>query len=312
MARQRGFKMTLYADTVRLKLDTGNEVEAFVRIAADGSKRPKCLLLHGNPGSLLDWEQVVPRLAKAADMAVVDLPGFGKSPRGGPGAGFLSLAQLAQYAISVATALGWHEPIFLVGHSHGAAVAQVAAARYPERVAGLALVGSLGAPAHRSYRLLSLPGAAVFTQLAGRMFRSPLLGGLNRIIIKSFMTDIFSPEPVPGETLARELALFASRPEILLSMVQVSLGRPCDQLLQSAPQIDCPTLFLHGSQDALVPARFARAIHDRIVTAGGQAQFQLVPGAGHMLMRYQASELVEHIVEQLLTSEPRERGARAS
>src|SRR3954447_541489 len=169
---------TLYADAVRLKLAAGNEVEALVRTWSDGSKRPKCLLLHGNPGSLLDWEQVVPRLAEAADIAVVDLPGFGKSPRGGPGAAFLSLDRLAEYAISAATALDWREPIFLVGHSHGAGVAQVVAARYPERVAGLALVSSLGAPAHDSYRLLSLPGAAAFARVVGRMFRSRLLRGL--------------------------------------------------------------------------------------------------------------------------------------
>jgi pimeloyl-ACP methyl ester carboxylesterase len=304
--------MTLYADTVRLKLEAGNEVEAFVLTRSDGSKRPKCLLLHGNPGSLLDWEQIVPRLAEAADVAVVDLPGFGKSPRGGPGAAFLSLDRHADCAISVATALDWRKPFFLVGHSHGAGVAQVVAARYPERVAGLALVSSLGAPAHGSYRLLSLPGAAVFARVAGRMFRSRLLRGLNRIILEAAMTDIFWPEPVPAETLERELALFASRPEILLSMVQVALGRPCAKLWQSAPQIRCPTLFLHGSKDALVPARCARAIHDRILTAGGRAQFQLVPGAGHMPLQFQAIELVERIVEQLLTTEKRERGARAS
>ena len=104
--------MTLYADTVRLKIDAGNELEAFVLTRSDASKRPKCLLLHGNPRSLLDWEQVVPRLAEAADIAVVDLPGFGKSPRGGPGATFLSLDRLADYAISVATALDWREPFF--------------------------------------------------------------------------------------------------------------------------------------------------------------------------------------------------------
>ena len=298
--------MTLYADTVRLKLEAGNQVEAFVLTRSDGRKRPKCLLLHGNPRSLLDWEHVVPRLAEAADIAAVDLPGFGKSPRGGPGAAFLSLDQLAEYALSVATALDWREPIFLVGHSHGAGVAQVAAARYPERVAGLALVSSLGAPVHGSYRLLSLPGAAVVARAVGRMFRSRRLRRLNRIILKGVMTDIFSPEPVAAEKLERELALFSSRPEILLSMVQVTLGRPCLQLLQSAPQIRCPTLFLHGSRDSLVPARCARAIHDRIVTAGGRAQFQLVPGAGHMLIQYQAIEVVDHIVERLLTSGQRE------
>jgi pimeloyl-ACP methyl ester carboxylesterase len=38
-----------------------------------------------------------------------------------------------------------------VGHSHGGGVAQAAAARYPERVAGLVLIGTLGAPVHGSF-----------------------------------------------------------------------------------------------------------------------------------------------------------------
>lgn len=290
---------TLYAETVRLKLDTGNEVLAFVRAASNGSKRPKCLLLHGNPGSLLDWEQVVPRLAGVADIAAIDLPGFGRSPRGGSGAESSSLERLAEYAMAAANALDWREPIYLVGHSHGGGVAQLAAARYPDRVAGLALVSTLGAPAHASYRLLSLPGAALFARAVGLMFRSRLLRPLNRAILRAVMADTFSPEPVAAETLERELTLFAERPETLLSMVHVTLGGPCSQLLHSASEIRCPTLFLHGREDALVPERCARAIHDRVLNGGGHSQFQLVPGAGHLLLRYQAPELVDSVIANL-------------
>jgi hypothetical protein len=43
------------------------------------------------------------------------------------------------------------------------------------------------------------------------------------------------------------------------------------------------------------------------VQAGGRSQFQLVPGAGHMLLDYQASELAESIFRSLAatTSIPR-------
>jgi pyruvate dehydrogenase E2 component (dihydrolipoamide acetyltransferase) len=292
---------TLYADTVRLRLERGNEVEAFVRVEADGRKRPKCLLLHGNPGCLLDWEHIVPQLSGVADIAAIDMPGFGRSRRTGPRPESLSLDRLAEHAIAAADALAWREPIFLLGHSHGGGVAQAAAARYPERVAGLALIGTLGAPVHRSYRLLSLPGAAALARVVGRMFRSKRLRPLSRKILQSVMMDIFSPEPVPAERLERELALFSSRPEILMSMVHVTLGRPSEQLLDSARDIRCPTLFLHGREDALVPAACARSIHDRILNAGGRSQFQLVSGAGHMLITCQATDLANAIISSLLT-----------
>jgi pimeloyl-ACP methyl ester carboxylesterase len=299
---------TLYASSTRLKLETENEVEAFVRIEAGGINRPKCLLLHGNPGSLLDWEHLVPRLSRFADIAAIDMPGFGKTGRTDPSSRSLSLDRLADSAISAADALGWREPIFLFGHSHGGGVAQTAAARHPDRVAGLVLIGTLGAPVHGSYRLLALPGEAALASVAGRMFRSKRLRSLNRAILGSVMSDIFSPEPVPATKLDLELALFASRPEILISMVHVALNRPCEQLFDSAPKIRCPTLFLHGREDALVPASCARSIHDRIVNAGGSSQFHLVPNAGHMLIHYQAADLVEPILRSLLTGKASDDG----
>jgi pimeloyl-ACP methyl ester carboxylesterase len=299
--RSSGIEMTtLYADATRLRLATGNEVEAFVRIKGDGISRPRCLLLHGNPGCLLDWEKFVPRVSGVADIAAIDLPGFGKSLRVGSTPESLSLVRLAEQAILAADALGWRGPIFLIGHSHGGGVAQAAAARYPDRVAGLVLIGTLGAPVHGSYRLLSLPGAAAVSRVAGWTLRSKLLRPLNRMLLRSVMFDMFSPEAVPPGKLDRELALLTSRPEILVSMVHVTLGRPCAQLFDSAPNIRCPTLFLHGSEDVLNPARYARSIHERIMDAGGSSQFHLVPGAGHMLIDFQATDLANVVLRWLV------------
>ena len=90
---------TLYDEATRLRLESGNAVEAFVRIKTGGINRPRCLLLHGNPGCLLDWEHLVPRVSGVADIAAIDLPGFGKSRRAGPTAEALSLDRLAEEVI---------------------------------------------------------------------------------------------------------------------------------------------------------------------------------------------------------------------
>ena len=302
---------TLYAEAVRLRLTTGTEIEAFVRMGQGKGTRPKCLLLHGNPGSLQDFAAMIPRLGRAADIAAIDLPGFGKSARTSPKPEALNLARLAEHAIAAANALDWREPIFLVGHSHGAGVAQVAAARFPERIAGLVLVGTLGAFAHANYRLLALPGANSVARALGRSLRTVRLGRVNRAILRRVMAGIFAPEPVPEEKLAHELELLASRPEILSSMVHVTLGRPCAELLRAAPEIRCPTLFVHGSNDAVVPVKFARAIHDRIAESGGATAFHVLQGAGHMLVHHQASELVDLVIEHLRAdTDAVERGVR--
>jgi pimeloyl-ACP methyl ester carboxylesterase len=292
---------TLYAHATRLILESGNEVEAFVRINAGGLSRPRCLLLHGNPGSLQDWERFVPRVSEVADIAAIDMPGFGKSRCAGSTPESCCLERLAEQAIAVADALGWREPFFLFGHSHGGGVAQAVAARYPDRVAGLVLLATLGAPAHGGYRLLALPGAEAVARVVGWMLGSKLIRPIARAIVRWVMVGIFSPEPLSGSRLDRELAALASRPEVLVSMVHVTLGRPCAQLFDAAPAIRCPTLFVHGRQDAIVPAKYARCIHERIVKAGGNSQFHLVPGAGHMLMDYQGAELASIIHPWLVT-----------
>jgi pimeloyl-ACP methyl ester carboxylesterase len=178
-------------------------------------------------------------------------------------------------------------------------VAQAAAALFPERIAGLALIGTLGAPAHGSYRLLSLPGVSPLMRVVGALFRVPRLRPLAREILRRAMRDIFSPEAVPEARLERELDLFATHPQILVSMAHVTLGRPCAQLLATAPDIRCPTLFLHGEADALVPPACARAIHDCIERAGGSSRFQSIAGAGHLLIEYQAEEVAGNIIRWL-------------
>jgi pyruvate dehydrogenase E2 component (dihydrolipoamide acetyltransferase) len=285
---------------MRLQLSTGAEVEAVTRIAEGGAARPRCLLLHGNPGSLRDWTRLIPLLTPAADVAALDLPGFGNSPRTSRSPSSVSLDALAGHALAMADALGWHERLFLIGHSHGGGVAQVIAARYPRRVAGIMLVATLGAPAHASYRLLSLPGASTASRLAGWLLHFRGLRPLNRLVLRAIMTDIFAPEPVPALKLEQQLDALAAHPEVLLSMVQVALGQPCAQLLAAASEIRCPTVILHGAADALVPLACAQSIHDCILRAGGRSHFQTIPGAGHMLLDYQASLLADIIIAHLV------------
>lgn len=219
------------AVTQRLRLETGAEVHARISVVA-GEGRPKCVLIHGNPGSLSDWDELV---------------------------------------------------------------AQVAAARWPARVAGLVLLGTLGAPAHGTYRLLSLPGAERVARTVGAMLRAPRFRALSRGIVRRAMRGLFSPEPVTTERLEREMRLLTRRPEILVAMVHVALGRPCERLLDTSGRIRCPTLFLHGTDDAIVPARCARSIHDRIVGAGGTSEFELLAGAGHMLIERQPADVASHV-----------------
>jgi pimeloyl-ACP methyl ester carboxylesterase len=113
------------------------------------------------------------------------------------------------------------------------------------------------------------------------------------------MRGIFAPETVPEQKPDTELDLMAANPDILLSMVHVARGSPSQKLLAAARHIRCPTLFVHGEHDALVPQKHARLIHERIVEVGGHSRFVLMPGAGHMLVLQGAPELASFVLDVL-------------
>lgn len=296
----------LYAKSTRLHLATGDEVQAFVRTGTS-SNRKKCLLLHGNPATLLDWTPLVPLLPSAIDIAAIDLPGFGRSPRTNSKPECVNLDRFADCAIAVADALSWAEPFFIVGHSHGGGVAQVAAARYPERVAGIVLISSLTARRHGSYRFLALPLAEPALRLAGYILGSTTLRPVGECIMRRVMKQIWSPEPVPDERFDRDLALFSSS-EVLVNMVHVAKGRPCQCIASSAPRIRCPVLIIHGELDALVPVEYARGVHELIVNAGGQSELRILSGAGHAVIDYQTTDVANCIAQFLSRCGSHERG----
>jgi len=114
-----------------------------VHYAERGERRAgeaSVLLVHGAGASSAIWMMTMARLARAAHVVAIDLPGHGPSPRpdGNDGVGALSLAAYrdAVGALAATLCLG---PSVLVGHSMGALVAIEAALTWPDKVRGLVL-----------------------------------------------------------------------------------------------------------------------------------------------------------------------------
>lgn len=243
---------------------------------------PPVLLIHGNPGSLDDFSALIPRLSFASEILAFDLPGFGKSsPEVGVDSAF-SLAGLAKVALSLADRLGWQR-FDVIGHSHGAAVAQAMAWHGSERVSHLLLLGSLGYPAHAAYRQLTIPGARFAMSAVAACLSLPGGRACLRNMQKGIAGKAYYPEAVSAERLERDVATMMSAPSILPTMARLALSQPCTELATHAATIGAPTLFLHGASDRLVPEHHARAVHQLRVGAGRPSQFELLSGAGHML-----------------------------
>jgi pimeloyl-ACP methyl ester carboxylesterase len=287
----------LYSESVRCKLPNRQELQVFVH-SGQNQQSPRCLLVHGNPATMLAWNQVVPPLtSRGMSVAAVDLPGFGRSPRAGPDAACVDLDHFADCCIALADALAWTEPFFVAGHSHGGGVAQVMAARYPERVAGIVLIATLSALAHSSYRLLALPPVTLVLRLVGQGLAWPMLAPINKWVLRQTLRPICSPEPVSEARLEQELDLLRSRSDVLITMAHVTRGDPCKYLAKTAATIRCPVLIIHGARDALVPVEYGRALRALIGGAGGHTEMKVLPGAGHALLDYQADDIARLLGE---------------
>lgn len=144
-----------------LKLNGGTL--RFRRWAAAGPERGRCVLLHGLGGSSDVWIGTAAALA-ADGFAVItlDLPAHGATTI--PAETVHEIVALLGVAWG---ALEMPEPVHLVGHSMGGAVALLLAAATPQRIASLTLLAPLGfAPRLRAGYLSSLLAASDTTSLA--------------------------------------------------------------------------------------------------------------------------------------------------
>lgn len=101
---------------------------------------PPLLLVHGLGGSLTDWDAQIAFFSPQYRVIAPDLRGFGRTGRGRQRIGLRRfVADLVQLLIH----LRIDEPVLLVGHSMGGAVAAQFAVDHPQRVKRLVIANSL-------------------------------------------------------------------------------------------------------------------------------------------------------------------------
>lgn len=109
---------------------------------------PVFVLVHGIGVSSRYFERLVPALAEEGRVVALDLPGFGKAKPYRPGRG-LSIAEFADSVAALLDDAGIADAV-VIGHSMGTQVAVCLAARRPDLVRGLALLGPVMAPQDRN------------------------------------------------------------------------------------------------------------------------------------------------------------------
>lgn len=246
-ARERAGKDALFASI------DGVDVRYTVR----GRGEPAVVLFHGFGASVFSWREVLAPLGRTRRVVAFDRPGFGMSGRPMPeertGDNPYTSTFAADLTIELLDHLGIGRAV-LVGHSAGAAVAVLAAARHSGRVAGLILV----APALEDPPLAWLPGPLLrspqMRRLGPRLVRAS--AGRGAELLREAWHDRWrvTPDLIEGYTEPLEVTNWER------ALWEIVAARERIDAKGVLASLDLPVLFVAGDDDRIVPSANCREL----------------------------------------------------
>lgn len=237
--------------------------EAFEQTLGQGDT--DLVWLHG-------WGQTHAALAPLAKILerhgrhrLIDLPGFGQTPRLADGAGS------AAYAAWLSDMLGAKtRRRILLGHSFGVRVAVQLAAREPDAVDALVLIAGAGLKRQRPWSWYMRARALT---LLGRLAR---LTGRHEAFRRRFGSADYKAAGALRGTL--------------VAVVN-------EDLSEQARAVRCPVLLLYGAQDEATPPQLG----ERFAALMPDARLKIYPHLGHLDILSRGAQLVAHAIETFLT-----------
>lgn len=221
-------------------------LSSYVRMGTGG---PPVLLFHGFDSSVLEFFRLMPLLARHWETWAVDLLGFGFTERQ---SGFPYGPEAIKQHLHCFWKEQIGEPVLLVGASMGGAAAIDFALSYPEAVAKLVLIDSVGFTfGPPIYKYLFAP----FDYLAVEFWRA-------------LKHHSWTPDGAPEGPILREAqhcsTLHTSLPHWNESLVRFSRSGGYEFLTPQIGRVKQETLILWGETDAMLGTadaeRFSRAI----------------------------------------------------
>jgi proline iminopeptidase len=233
-------------------------------------ERPTVVLLHGGPGSF-DHSYFKPdfgRLAEAAQVVYLDLPGHGRSDWGDPAS--WSFESAADAVRDFCDAIGILRPIVL-GHSLGALVTLTYAIRHPSHPGALVLQSGtarfdVGEVVEEFRRVGGDDVAAIVERAYGDDSDSVSTEEWERC------WRLFGPWVIGEEERARTV------PNHDLNAAGLELMRSFD-VVDDLSGVECPSLVCVGELDPITPVAAAREIVAAL--PAGSARLEVIEGAGH-------------------------------
>lgn len=227
--------------------------------------RGSLLFVHGSGGDHHVWEGQMQQLPPHFSGVAIDLPGHAASE----GPILNTIVEGARWLSELPALLNLPRPLWLVGHSMGAALAISTALDYAPQVDGLILIGA-------GSRLRVLP-AMLEALRAGKLDPAFLRAGFS----PATPAAIWEKELLSGKQVA---------PEIFYNDFTA-----CDRFDRSADiaNISLPTLVIVGEDDNLTPLKYAQQLHTHI----SGSELVVIPQAGHLVMLEKPAEVSQAIAD---------------
>ena len=247
-----------------MKLTVNNEsVYGYTNSKTHNPSLPTVIFVHGSGMDHTVWTLASRHFARHGNnVFAVDLPGHGRSS----GQPLSSVEAMAEWLQEVMSEAGI-EQAKIVGHSLGSLIALELAAQKPEKITGIAMVGTT-LPMPVSDAILNAAQAddhAAFDMLTQWGFSKRHQFGGNR---NSGLWMV-------GNTLR---LYERSRPGVLFH--DMSACNDYSEGVASAAKVQCPVLLLLGAQDRLTPVRSTKALREALPAA----DVCILDGAGHTIM----------------------------
>ncbi len=236
--------------------------EMHARVTGSG---PPLVLIHGITESSETFLELQDALSHVATIHAIDLPGHGYS-------------DIPQRALSLDDMSRWVEAyldhakldrVAVAGWSLGGGVALSLAARAPERVSALVLIGSIGPGMPMPFGL----GLLRFPFLAELLVRAARAPGVRRAALR----DVYHPSFTPSEhTVDRHWSAWRVRGRTVY-LRSLMRAIEVDSLERKLSDVRAKTIIVHGRNDRLVPFSVAELLAARVP----RAELRALAHTGH-------------------------------